>query len=157
MNVATQGIGGAICIFSNGGTLTNCTLAGNLANGGSSFSDFYGAAIFGGDLTINNSIIAGNTTMNSMGRMSCAHTESGSHDLQWPRNKVVGGSADSECVTGITFADPLVGPLADNGGPTLTVAPAASPSVIQIGTGCPAIDQTGAARKNPCTAGALEK
>jgi hypothetical protein len=46
-NVATAGVGGAICIFSNGGTLTNCTLANNQANGGSSYSNFYGAAIFG--------------------------------------------------------------------------------------------------------------
>jgi hypothetical protein len=157
-NVATKGIGGAICIFSNGGTLTNCTLSGNKALGGSSFSDFYGAAIFGGNLTLENTVLANNTTQNSMGRMQCAGgaPEAGSHDLQWPRNKVVGGSPDSECVTGITFADPALGPLQDNGGSTATMAPAAAASVVQVGVSCPATDQTGKSRKNPCTLGALE-
>jgi hypothetical protein len=156
-NVATKGIGGAICIFSNGGTLTSCTLAGNQANGGSSYSNYYGAAIFGGGLTLNNSILADNTTMNSMGRMTCAATESGAHDLQWPANKVVGGSPDSPCIMGISFADPMLGPLADNGGPTQTMAPSAPASVVQIGSACPATDQTGKARGSPCTIGALER
>ena len=159
-NIASHGIGGGLCIFSEGGTLASCTLAGNQANGGSSFSDFYGAAIFGGNLTIQNSLIADNTTENSMGRMSCAHTEAGSHDLQWPKNKVVGGSADSECVSGITFADPQLGSLpaalTDNGGPTRTMRPTAAPAVIQIGSGCPPTDQTGRPRADPCTLGALE-
>jgi hypothetical protein len=155
-NVATAGVGGAICIFSNGGTLTNCTLANNQANGGSSFSNYYGAAIFGGNLTLNNTIIANNTTMNSEGRMQCAATESGAHDLQWPVNKVVGGSADSLCLPAIDLADPMLGALSDNGGSTLTMAPAAA-AVVQVGTGCPPTDQTGKMRASPCTIGALEK
>ncbi len=156
-NVATDGIGGAICIFSNGGTLTNCTLAGNQAKGGSSFSNYYGAAIFGGNLTLDNTIVANNTTMNSQGRMQCAATEMGARDVQWPMNKVVGGSADSPCLPNIEFADPMLGPLADNGGGTLTMLPAAAASVVQVGTGCPATDQTGKMRATPCTIGALEK
>ncbi len=156
-NVATAGIGGAICIFSNGGTLKNCTLAGNQANGGSSYSNYYAAAIFGGGLTLDNCIIANNTTMNSMGRMSCGNEEMGGHDVQWPMNKVVGGSADVACVTGIDFVDPMLGALADNGGATRTMAPGAPGSVVQIGTGCPPTDQTGKARASPCTIGALEK
>jgi hypothetical protein len=156
-NIATKGIGGAICIFSNGGTLTNCTLAGNEANGGSSYSNYYGAAIFGGGLTLLNSILSDNATMNSMGRMTCAATENGARDLQWPANKVVGGSPDSPCVTGIAFADPMLGPLADNGGPTQTMAPAAAAAVVQIGTACPSSDQTGKMRGSPCTIGAVER
>ncbi len=156
-NVATAGVGGAICIFSNGGTLTNCTLAGNQANGGSSYSNYYAAAIFGGGLTLDNCIIADNTTMNSMGRMSCGNEEMGSRDIQWPMNKVVGGSADTACVTGIAYADPMLGALADNGGATRTMAPGAAASVVQIGTGCPATDQTGKVRGTPCTIGALER
>jgi predicted outer membrane repeat protein len=158
-NTATKGIGGAICIFSNGGTLKNCTLANNQALGGSSFSDFYGAAIFGGGLTVDNTIIANNTTENSMGRMQCAGTtaETGSNDVQWPQKKVVGGANDTACVTGITFVDPQMGPLQDNGGPTLTQATGAAASVVQIGTNCPAIDQTGKTRASPCTIGAVEQ
>jgi hypothetical protein len=156
-NVATAGIGGAICIFSNGGTLTNCTIAGNQANGGSSYSNYYGAAIFGGGLTLENTILSDNTTMNSMGRMTCAATEMGTHDVQWPADKVVGGSPDSPCIDGIAFADPM---LAAPGvivfvGPPLS--PRAAPSVIQIGAACPMTDQTGKMRASPCTIGALEK
>jgi hypothetical protein len=95
--------------------------------------------------------------MNSEGRMTCAATESGSDDLQWPVDKVVGGSPDTDCVTGITFADPKLGPLQNNGGPTLTLAPGAASSVIQIGAGCPTTDQTGKTRSNPCTIGAVEE
>ncbi len=151
------GIGGGMCIFSNGGTLNNCTFANNTAAGGTSYSDFYAAALFGNGLAINNTIIANNTTMNSEGRMSCGNTFSGARDIQWPKNKVIGGSADSVCVTGITFADPMLGPLQNNGGPTATLAPSAAATVVQIGTGCPVGDQTGKVRANPCTIGAVEQ
>lgn len=156
-NVATAGIGGAICLFSNGGTLTNCTLAGNQALGGtSSYSNFYAAAIFGGSLTLDHCILANDTTVNTEGRMQCAGgaSEMGGRDVQWPLDKVAGGGADSAC--GITFADPRLGALQSNGGATLTMAPGAAASVVQIGTGCPATDQTGKRRASPCTIGALE-
>jgi hypothetical protein len=51
----------------------------------------------------------------------------------------------------------MLSPLANNGGPTLTMAPAAAASVLQVGASCPATDQTGAPRKTPCTIGALER
>jgi hypothetical protein len=155
-NAATNGVGGAICIFSNGGTLTNCTLAGNQALGGSSYSNYYGAAIFGGGLTLDNTIVSGNTTMNSMGRMTCAATEMGQNDVQWPKNKVVGGGADTECVPGIAFADPELGALSSAGGPTAAMMPGAGAS-LQVGTHCPPADQWGKPRATPCTIGALEQ
>ncbi len=43
------------------------------AAGGTSYSEFYAAALFGDGLTIDNTIIANNTTMNSEGRMSCGN------------------------------------------------------------------------------------
>ena len=161
-NVASDGVGGAICIFSNGGTLTNCTLAGNQANAptgedASTYGNFYGAAIFGGGLTLDNCIVANDTTDNPLARMACANTETGAHDVQWPMDKSAGGGTDTPCVTGITFSDPMLSPLANNGGPTSTMIPAAAASVVQVGTGCPATDQTGKPRANPCTIGAFEK
>ena len=154
-NAATNGVGGALCSFS-GGTLTNCTFAGNTAAGGTSFSNYYAAAIFGSPVTLKNTLLANNTTNNSEGRMTCGATEMGSLDLQWPVDKVVGGSPDSPCVAGIAFADPVLGALQNNGGPTETQKPAAAGSVVQIGAACPAIDQTGKTRAAPCTLGALE-
>ncbi len=156
-NTATSGVGGALCFFSNSGTITNSTFANNQALGGTdTFSNYYGASIFGNNLTIDNTIFDNNTTQNDDGRMSCGNTFTGSHDVQWPSKKVVGGSADSPCVTGITFADAMVGALANNGGTTQTMLPGASASVVQIGTNCPATDQTGKPRKSPCTIGAVE-
>jgi hypothetical protein len=59
-------------------------------------------------------------------------------------------------VSGITFADAMLGPLANHGGPTDTVVPGAAASIIQTGTNCPSTDQTGKTRANPCTLGAFE-
>ncbi|HEY4107226.1 MAG TPA: choice-of-anchor Q domain-containing protein, partial [Polyangiaceae bacterium] len=127
------------------------------ALGGNSYSNFYGAAIFGGGLELDNCLIANNTTDNNLGRMSCAGgTLTGKNDLQWPKNKVAGGGADTDCLAGITYADPMLGALGNNGGSTLTLAPAAAATVVQTGSNCPMIDQTGKARKTPCTLGALE-
>ena len=59
-----------------------------------------------------------------------------------------------------TLADPLLGPLQDNGGPTQTMAPAAGGPAVDAApaTGCPATDQRGAARPTGagCDAGAYE-
>jgi hypothetical protein len=167
-NAATDGVGGAICLFSGipdsmtTSTITNCTLAGNKAGApagqdASTYSNYYGAAIFGGGITVNNTIIADDTTDNPLARMACGNEESGTDDLQWPMTKAVGSGTDTPCVTGITFADPMLGTLSGDAGPTATIAPAAAASVVQIGTNCPATDQTGRPRANPCTIGALER
>jgi hypothetical protein len=47
-----------------------------------------------------------------------------------------------------------MGPLTDNGGPTLTLLPGAAG--LPTGTGCPPIDQRGEPRTDPCTLGAVE-
>jgi hypothetical protein len=54
-------------------------------------------------------------------------------------------------------ADAMLGPLADNGGPTLTHLPlAGSPAINTGGPGCPSPDQRGALRVGGCDAGAAE-
>ncbi len=147
-NVATTGVGGAIA---SSGTLTNCTFVRNEAHG-TNYAAF-AAALFGGPWTIHNTIFDGNTDNDSSNGESCSSgaSNTGDHDLQWPM-----GGTDTPCVPNVTFADAMVGPLADNGGPTLTAKPAAASAVIQVGTSCPAADQTGRARATPCTLGALE-
>src|SRR5262249_58425941 len=97
-----------------------------------------------------------NTTADAGSPMQCQGMSSGSADLQWPRNHVVGGSPDSLCVSGITFADANLGDLADNGGPTLTMLPHAGSPAIGIGTMRPPTDQRGHPRPQPCTAGPVE-
>jgi predicted outer membrane repeat protein len=146
-NIATAGVGGAIASM---GSLTNCTLSNNLAQG-TNYAAF-AAALFGGPWTIANTIFDGNVDNDNSGNETCANaTNSGGHDLQWPM-----GSTDSACAPGITFSDAMLGPLANHGGTTDTVVPAAATSLIQTGTNCPATDQTGQPRATPCTLGAIE-
>jgi hypothetical protein len=69
----------------------------------------------------------------------------------------VGKSAPSQ--TGLpAFRDPQLGPLADNGGPTRTLAIGAGSPAFNAGTGCPASDQRGVARPQAgsCDIGAYE-
>jgi hypothetical protein len=94
------------------------------------------------------------------------------------RNSIVAGNDPHACVAGVTDgghnvsfgdtscpganADPLLGPLADNGGPTLTFRPKSGSPVIDAvpagGAGCTATDQRGAARPGGagCDIGAYE-
>jgi parallel beta-helix repeat protein len=155
-NRATNGLGGAIALWSGqGGTIRNCTFANNGANGG---SGLFAAAIAGNPtLTIDNTIFANNTSMDCGAPMACQDMGSGSNDLQWPQNHVVCANPDHPCVDGITFADAMLGTLGDHGGPTQTLATTAPDSLVQIGTNCPATDQSGRPRRTPCTIGALEK
>jgi hypothetical protein len=52
--------------------------------------------------------------------------------------------------------DPQLGTLADHGGPTWTIEPGAGSPAIGLATGCPATEQRGEPRSDPCTAGAFE-
>ena len=77
------------------------------------------------------------------------HPRPGAHNLQWPEGH-------APCADGTAFEDADLGPLQDNGGPTMTTAPGADPAVFQVGTDCPKTDQTGKPRADPCTVGAVE-
>jgi predicted outer membrane repeat protein len=111
---ASTGKGSAISVSAAPVTITNCTIAGNTAGAGG------GAVYFGTRATLMN-----NTLLASNGGGNCAFTSNGAftggHNLQF---------GDATC-TAVALADPLLGPLADNGGPTKTMA---------LGTGSPAID-----------------
>lgn len=131
--------------------LTNCTFSGNDAD--------YGPAIFKGQsavVTLKNTLFANNTTANQYSATSCheAMTDQGGN-LQWPQTKK-SGNPDQPCVEGIKFADPLLKPLADNGGVSATFALGAGSPAIDLGTGCPKTDQRGMPRSEPCDTGAFE-
>jgi hypothetical protein len=130
---------------------TNCTFSGNDAD--------YGPAIFEGDsatVTLQNTLFAANTTANQYSATSChaAMTDLGGN-LQWPKTKA-NGNADQPCADGILFADPLLQPLADNGGFSQTLALGAGSPAIRLGKSCPTTDQRGLPRANPCDTGAYE-
>jgi hypothetical protein len=132
-------------------TITNCTFANNDAD--------YGPAIFKGEdasFTVTNTIFAYNTTPNQYSALACHDTlNDGGGNVQWPDVKE-SGNPDNPCTEGILFADPLLQPLADNGGPTPTMALGEGSPAIDIGDGCPDTDQRGEPRNGPCDAGAYE-
>lgn len=165
---SANGGGGAIAVSGGVVTLTNSTFVSNyspleggaLANGAdlsvTNCTFAYNTSQMGGtihntsQLTLTNSIIA-----NSMWSGNCfgwGTINDGGGNLRWP-------ASDDSCGVG-EFGDPQLEPLADNGGPTLTMAlPLGSPAIQLAATNCPAVDQRGMARNLPsgrCDAGAFE-
>jgi hypothetical protein len=83
----------------------------------------------------------------------------GGGNMQHPVLRAGGGSDSpgSLCAAGAAITDPLLGALADHGGPTLTVRPGAGSPAIGFGVAsCLATDQRGIPRGSPCTIGAFE-
>lgn len=142
-NVAYGTNGGGMWLSgSPRGTLLNCTIANNHATG----QDVVAGAIFGGGLALQNTLVSGNTAMWSPG-CDVTHGDAGGN-LQWP--------AGALCSQAIAVADPLLGALGANGGPTETMIPAPASPARALGRGCPPTDQRGRPRSVPCTAGAVE-
>jgi predicted outer membrane repeat protein len=148
---ASGAVGGAICLFGGDGTLTNVTIADSVVDG-------FGSAIFGNPtLTVQNSLFANNTGNNPGAPMQCQLTATGSGNLQFPKNHTMGGAPDTACVSGIAFADPMLSPIGQNGGPTPTMLPQTGSPALGIGQMCPATDQRGVTRPmSNCTSGAVE-
>ncbi|MBI5487772.1 MAG: right-handed parallel beta-helix repeat-containing protein [Deltaproteobacteria bacterium] len=143
-------VGAAIFSAAQDLTLRNCTFAGNRAD--------YGPAIYNedGTVTLDNTIFAGNEAAGPYNGQSCMRTmDGGAHNLQWPATRP-NGSDDTPCVAGLDFADPQLGPLSDNGGPTRTMAPAAGSPALGAGADCPETDQRGEPRTASCDLGSVE-
>ena len=157
-NQAVAGVGGALMLNSPdaSGVMRNATFNGNKAPAG---SGYFSAAIWGTlNFPVYNTVFANNVTNDGGSPMQCGFAAgTGANDMQWPRNHVVGTAPDTPCVSDIVFADPLLGSLGSNGGPTPTVVPAATSSLRGAGRNCPATDQRGVARNtSQCTIGAVE-
>lgn len=127
--------GAAIYLGAAPVTIANCTIAGNT-------SAASGGAVSFGDrkpvTAMNNTIIASNSGGNCV--VPSGVTFTGGHNLQF---------GDSTC-TGVPVANPLLGSLADNGGPTQTMALGAGSPAIDGGDGgvAPSTDQRGVARND---------
>jgi hypothetical protein len=113
------------------------TMSGNTTSGGSSAAvDSFGIA------TVKNSIVWGNTGGDVIARGT---TFSASYSLFSSTSSVSPTVTDPSLIFG---EDPILGSLADNGGPTQTMMPAADSPVIGTANpvGAPATDQRGFAR-----------
>jgi uncharacterized repeat protein (TIGR01451 family)/CSLREA domain-containing protein len=140
---SASGAGGGIL---NGGTatLTNVTLSGNVAAAG-------GLANAAGTMTVTNTLVAASTGGNCSGTIG-----SGGNNLDDGSTCAFGAAGD------LSNQNPLLGPLADNGGATPTLALLAGSPAIDAGgnAACPATDQRGVVRPFPaggsCDIGAFE-
>ncbi len=148
------------------GTLTasNTTISGNLGGVGAGIENR-------GSATLINMTIAGNTSASPVGGGGIYNDTGPSTQTLAVMNTIVAGNGGGDCggptplvseghnlsgddtcgLTGpgdLTNTDPLLGPLADNGGPTETHALLSAGPAIDAGDndGCPASDQRGAPR-----------
>jgi hypothetical protein len=135
------GRGGAI-FASAGGMLVNLTLAYNRADSQSLFSP-PGPAQGGGLAVINSPLIVRGTIIadsSNGGDVWGVVTDAG-------YNICSDGTAGFTATGSLTNTDPLLGPLANNGGPTLTIGLyAGSPALDRIPSGYPPTDQRGVSR-----------
>jgi hypothetical protein len=169
------GIGGGVFLGTGAPSLiTNTTFSGNGA-------DLQAGGLFsGGDVTVRNVTLSGNDSptgsgiFNSGGALTLV-----SSIVDGPAASHCAGSAitsggsniDSNGTCGLAgvgdqIVDPQLGPLADNGGPTLTHLPAPTSPALDMGaaSGCPATDQRGQTRPSDgngdgtpvCDVGAVE-
>jgi hypothetical protein len=135
--------GGAAIASQGTAALTNVTIAGNLATPGT------GTALTGA-FTMRNTLITGNGDA-----PKCAGSvESLGYNIGSDASCNLSGLGDQNGV------DPMLGPLADNGGGTMTHALLPGSPAIDAGdpNGCPATDQRGVARPqgSGCDIGAFE-
>ena len=141
-NSAGRDGGGLMILLGVGATITNSTLTGNSAgvHGGGIFANFYST------VTLSNSIIA--NTMGSDCVVGISSITAKSDTI----------SEDGSCSFTALAVDPLLGPLADNGGPTQTHALLTGSPAIDNGTGSGATDtdQRGVAAAGVRDSGAYE-
>jgi hypothetical protein len=158
-NTALSSLAGGLAISSGvTGTIRHATIARNAAPGPVAFA---GATTGGGSVVLANSILDGNIAGNAWNPISCRSPFSeGGGNLQWPILRASGQSdaPDALCSAAISTADSQLGALQDNGGPTLTIEPAATSPASIPRRGCPETDQRGRRRNTEaCTAGAVER
>ncbi|MEW6306850.1 MAG: choice-of-anchor Q domain-containing protein, partial [Verrucomicrobiota bacterium] len=153
-NTAAGGVAFGGALYNRGGavTITNSTFADNQVTGG--LAD--GAAIYNkneggiGALSLRNTLLA-----NNLGAADAANHDgalSGSHNL------IRNGSGTFAALPSTITADPLLGPLQNNGGPTATYAIGLNSPALNAGAsnGAPAFDQRGIPRDSRRDIGAFE-
>jgi hypothetical protein len=165
-NNSAAGANGGVGGITDGGTMTviASTISGN--TGATGADSGVGGIYSTGVATLGATIVAGNTggIGNCLG--SAANLRSAGYNLT---NDTTGTACGFTAATDLVNKNPLLGPLASNGGPTQTMLPSTkSPAANVIPktttlrgvTVCPGTDQRGVARpghgETRCTIGAAE-
>lgn len=160
------GFGGALTISTGTFEVSSATFANNQAS-------CQGGAIHAGGannaVTLRNTIFVSNTLIANTAcgdsRWQGFHTNrsllDGGKNIQFPRKKPLYDNEVNNLIVAdanaIIFQDPLLEPVADNGGRTQTMAlKSGSPAINAGAAGCPGSDQRGAARVGSCDIGAFE-
>jgi CSLREA domain-containing protein len=126
--------GSAFSATSATGIITNITVAGNSVTNAST-STGYAVAIPTTGLTVRNSVIADNSPINCKTAIDAA--DDGGYNLE--------SGTDCGFITGIQSTDPMLKPLADNGGPVQTMAPSFGSPLIDGGNPSGCLDYWGMA------------
>ena len=164
-----HGVGGIFSWGDDNNTLTisNSTIAGNKTTdepGRPPTGDAGGLAVATGTEVVQNTIIAGNVNITGgvTTPANCGPFLPSGGFVSLGHNLDSGADCRLSAPTDVSNADPLLGPLQNNGGPTDTLALAAnSPAVDRVpasGAGCPPTDQRGVPRPQGagCDIGAFE-
>lgn len=133
--------------------LTNATLSTNTVEGEPGSSDGGNGSLGGSNTMVKNTLVSGGVA--SPGVENCAGVPTSlGHNLDSLDQCNFHAPGD------LVNTNPLLGPLQDNGGPTLTLAPLAGSPAIDAGdsAGCPVFDQRGVLRPrgSACDIGAVE-
>jgi len=177
-NGAADGGGGVFNASTGTLRVNNSTLSGNSATDANSTTDAGGAIVNLGSLTVNNSTLSDNSADKGGGIFNfsgtttlhntiVADSPTGGNCLGGITDRGYNIDEDGSCVDEIVTTskttDPLLGPLADNGGPTETHAllpGSAAIDIIPQGRGCEntTTDQRGVSRPQGdlCDIGAYE-
>jgi len=151
-DAATGSLGGAVEASGATAYFSHCTFADNAAKAG--------AAIRAGSGTwLKNCVFSNNLgTTEWNGHQTWITCNDGGNNVMWPEDRSIWGTTDLPVTATAVIADPLLAALADNGGPTQTMALQSGSPCIDIGsTGdSPATDQRGQARDADPDAGAYE-
>jgi hypothetical protein len=147
-----QGVGGGLAIGSGAtATLQSDTIDANAT--GPSSSSLGGGIQNQGSASIVATVVSGN----SGGGGNCNNTNAGAVSA---RDSLEGPAGQSSCNFDLPSADPALGPLVNNGGPTETQALRAGSSAIGAvasAADCPGFDQRGVGRpRGGCDVGAYE-
>ena len=158
----SNGLGGAITLGAGNSKIVNCTFAENQAG------NFASAIFNGGTLAVTNNLFYKNLVGTGYqsnpygGAVINKETDLtiNGGNLQYPKDFTgqYGTMQDFWITSNVMTVDALVQALADNGGPSKTMALPANSPAIGKGTlnGSPATDQCGKPRKNPPDIGAFE-
>ena len=147
--------GGGIISYNGTATLTNVTITGNRSNDNGSVTGGGLSNLGGTTITLNNTLVAGNFrgTGTTRDDMNGAVAGTSANNLIGDGTNLTGitnGTGGNQIGTGATPINPLLQPLANNGGVTLTHALGQNSPALGVGSATVANygpwDQRGAAR-----------